>query len=303
MTRHRLTGLLGIGVAAALLFASSPAAGGDFAQNFRGSQPPIAPWELAGRGAVEFVRPEATGLRVTIPAGRTPNDAIGLAIGPVVRGDFDVSCTYEIIQIEKPTSGWGVGFELFIMTQTPTMEAFALERMLRADGSDVYLCSRNTTVNGKREYHVKHVPAAGTTGRLRLSRTGREITAWAAEGDGVYREFGRYDLGSENLAMVRFGANPGVAKNAVDVRIADVKVHFDPATAGAMAGFTPKLAAADSQQPMTSNRWLPLAAILAAVILIAFGVRLLVIRQRRSAQRVSAAPAGIGRPKSPPAGA
>ena len=130
----------------------------DIAQDFHGGASRQTRGKLAGRGAAALVRPEDAGLRVTVPTGQTPGDAIGVVIGPIVRGDFDISCGYEIINIEKPIAGWGVGFEMFIMTATPTQEAFALERMVQVGGNDVYLCSRNVTVNGKRKYHTKTSP-------------------------------------------------------------------------------------------------------------------------------------------------
>jgi hypothetical protein len=172
MTRrtYLVLGLAALGIAGSVLVFrpsrnAESTAGVDVGQEFRGSRQPADPWQLSGRGAAELVQPEDAGLRVTIPAGHTPNDPIGVVIGPIVRGDFDISCGYEIIQIEKPTTGWGVGFELFVQTATPTQEAFALERMLRVNGDDIYYCSRNTSLSGKREFHVKQFPAAGTTGR------------------------------------------------------------------------------------------------------------------------------------------
>jgi hypothetical protein len=233
-----------LGASAWFLFAGSRPkdTGTDLAQDFRGRQTPERPWQFAGDAAESFTRPEETGLRVTIPSGRTATAAhrnpVGVVLGDTVAGDFDISCGYEILQIELPQKGWGVGFELFVQSDTPTGEAFALERMLRPDGADVYLCSRNTSLNGKREFHTKHVPAAGTNGRLRLTRAGRELTAWSAEGGGDYRELGRYDLGPEALTTVRFAANPGVGLNAIDVRITAVKVHYDPTAVAAAPGWS-----------------------------------------------------------------
>jgi hypothetical protein len=232
-----------LGASAWFLFAGGRPnhSGTDLAQDFRGGKMPEPPWQFAGDAAESFTRPEAAGLRVTIPAGRTAAAAhrnpVGVVLGDTVPGDFDISCGYEILEMELPQKGWGVGFELFVMTATPTQEAFALERMLRPDGADVYLCSRNTSLSGKREFHTKHVPAAGTNGRLRLTRTGRELTAWSAEGGGDYRELARYDLGPEDITTVRFAANPGVGLSAIDVRIADVKVHYDPTAIASAPGW------------------------------------------------------------------
>src|SRR5205085_6242228 len=141
-----------------------------------------------------------------------------------VRGDFDISPDYELIQLERPTTGYGLGFELFIMGDTPqppgAQPGIALQRTLRVDGKDIYLCSHNTTVDGKRRYDQKFIPAAGKTGRLRMTRRGGEVTLWAAEDGGEFRELCRYNFGPEDIKMVRSAAHPGIARNAVDLRIA-----------------------------------------------------------------------------------
>ena len=100
-----------------------------------------------------------------------------------------------------------------------------LTRGKRVKQGDGYYCSRNTTVDGQRKYIAKDVPGSPTVGRLRMTRTGGEVTLWAAEGTGEFQELGRFDLGPENLKLIRIGAHPGPGKNAVDLHITDVKVH------------------------------------------------------------------------------
>jgi hypothetical protein len=70
---------------------------------------------------------------------------------------------------------------------------------------------------------------------LRLTRTGREIVLWAAEGGAEYRELRRFDFGPDKVKQVRFAANPSPAQNAVDVRLTDVQVRYRPAAADTLA--------------------------------------------------------------------
>jgi hypothetical protein len=223
--------IVGVATAArALFFARNRAAQSgptiEISQDYRNRKLPTNPWKIFGRETGDLIRAEEGGLRIALPTGRIQDPPhVGCVYsGGSVSGDFDISCGYEVIQIEKPTTGWGVGFEVFIMTDTPTNEAISLERMTRANGDDVFHCSRNTSLRGKREFQTRQFPAAGSAGRLRLTRTGTEVTAWVKEPTGGYSELHRMDLGAEDLKMVRFAAHPGIANNAVDVRITDVKI-------------------------------------------------------------------------------
>ena len=136
-----------------------------------------------------------------------------------------------LIHVEKPTTGYGVGFELYVMTATPTQEAVALSRCMRVAEGDVYMSARNTTVDGKRQYHQKFAQASGTTGKLRLTRKGREVAFWMAEVGGAFKELARYDLGPEDVKTIRFAALPGTGRNAVDLRITDLAISDSPSTA------------------------------------------------------------------------
>src|SRR5439155_15340427 len=135
-------------------------------QDFRGTRPTM-PLDLTGRDASAFTRTDDGGFRITLPAQRESSEAVGLFLRTTLQGDFDIICGYELIEADRPKSGWGVGFEFYTWTETPTKEAIAFSRYVRAEEGDVFLCSRMTTVDGRRRYNNRTIPAPGKSGKMR----------------------------------------------------------------------------------------------------------------------------------------
>src|SRR5262249_41024099 len=120
LTRHLrpLLLLLVLAVAGPLGAPQPPDTG--FYQDFRGSPRPLPPLELVGPDAELVSKPEAEGWRITVPADQPKVTTIGLAMKAPVKGDFELTAGYEILQAEMPKGRSPAGFELFIHTDTPT---------------------------------------------------------------------------------------------------------------------------------------------------------------------------------------
>jgi hypothetical protein len=287
--------LLAAGLAAVLLLqagpAPEPARPGDFYQDFRGSHPPLPPLELMGADAQALTHPEEEGLRITLPAARQRTDRVGLVLGTRFRGDFEITSGYEILQADQPTEGHGVGFELIIDTDTPRRDAAEVARLVRVNEGNIYCCDRiSTDDEGKRTYHLDFFPTDARKGRLRLTRHGREVTLFAAEGAGEFEELVRYDLGPEDVVRITACAYPGFARNPVDLRIQDLRVHLLSA---------PEAAALErpavGYPGHRSRGWLAAAGCLGLVVaLAALGVWLVARRARRSRVVPAPVPVNVG---------
>ncbi len=150
---------------------------------------------------------------------------VGLVMTSPVRGDFEITAGYQLLHADRPAAGYGVGFEIFIRTDTPTNESITFSRVVRVEEGDVYSCSRNTIREGKPYHSVKYVPTSSAAGRLRLTRRGAEVAFAAAEnGRDAFQVLCRYTLGADDLNMVRIAAQPGRAPAAVDLRIVDLTI-------------------------------------------------------------------------------
>jgi hypothetical protein len=208
---------------ATLLPGQTP--GGSFYEDFR-DRPLPASVRLDGPDAAEMSKTDEGGLRITLPADRAKRDPVGIRTTFVVKGNFDMAAGYEIVHSERPRSDYGVGFEFFI--QTPSGEAIAFTRMIRTDGREVYGISRNTGPREKRQYKGQFFDTVTRSGRLRMSRSGSEVTCWASEGAAdEYRELCRLDLGTEDLRIVRLAAYTGNSPASVDVHIVDLRIGTD----------------------------------------------------------------------------
>jgi hypothetical protein len=188
-----------------------------------------------GPNAATWIKSEAQGLRITIPADKAAtSSASGMATAFTIKGDFEVTVGYQLLSTAPPPTGYGAGLEVFLMTDTRTHEAIAFDRRILPGGGDVYACSRNTTdAQGQRQFAGQgDKPAKGKTGRIRIIRIGsRAIYAVQDELSKDFREIYRVDFGPEDLAMLRFAANPGRGMVTVDVCIQDLRIRCAEADA------------------------------------------------------------------------
>jgi hypothetical protein len=219
-------------LAKGLLLQNDPPAQGalpkEFAIDFRGGQFPASDLRWTGGAEEATIEPEERGLRITVPANRTRKDPVGLVLMSAVKGNFEVTTGYDIVRADRPKTGGGVGFELYILTETAAQDAIAFSRIKRTDDTEVHFCGRMTTVAGKRQHSTNMFPATGSSGRLRLTRNGAEVIFSAADGNGDdFQELWRCDLGTEDLKMVRVCAYTGHALESVDVRLVDLKVRSE----------------------------------------------------------------------------
>jgi hypothetical protein len=269
---------------------------GEFYQDFCANPDPLPPLELTGRDAAAETRPEPTGFRVTLPKQRTQSERAGLRLNSRLKGDFEITSSYEIIDAEQPTKGHGVGYEIFVEFDSPRRHTAELGRVSRVVEGEVYLCNHITTDNeGQPAYDPRFPQAAGHSGRLRMTRLGGEITlsATAATGDG-FEELCRYDVGTEDVVSVCTVAFPGHAPNFLDLRILDLRVHLLAASESAA-----RQSAAAGPPSSGSRAWLAAAGVSVAVVVVLSVVALYAAtRARRTGSASGLAPAMRRSPQS-----
>src|SRR5262249_54706541 len=143
-----------------------------------------------------------------------------------VRGDFEITAAYEILRLDEPTEGHGVGVELFVTTDSPAKPELGLFRAARVNEGEVYMRGWSVIENNQRRHSVHTTPATCKSGRLRITRTGALATLWAAEQDSDdFRNLWQQELGPEDVKFVRMAAFLGHAPNALDVRIKDLRIR------------------------------------------------------------------------------
>jgi serine/threonine protein kinase len=187
-----------------------------FDQDFRGGHfnnqrfQRIAPLDLSNA-----ISPEATGLRLRVPAGF--GRPIGVATRFGVRGDFEITATFELVPGRPPESGFGMGAELLVKPVGGWQTLASMGRYRRAQDS-IYAMSHFVRT-GEQSHHEGAFPATrATSATFRLVRVGTLLRYEVADGDShAYRELFRAEFGSQDVDLIRLAATPGGSPEAVEV--------------------------------------------------------------------------------------
>ena len=171
----------------------------------------------APAGLARLVKPEKKGLRFTIPAGLGQGPSVVTKFG--VRGDFEITATFEALSRERPNVGWGMGPELFIKPPGG-WDKFASMGRFHQIKDTVFSFVHGTKVGEEKKYHAYSEPTTVTTGRFRMVRRGPTLHFQYAEGDArEFREVFQTEFGTQDLEFVRLSAATGGSQKAVDAHL------------------------------------------------------------------------------------
>ena len=118
-----------------------------FYRDFRGQQELPAPLQFFGPDPQEVTRFEKEGLRITLPPKREIPERVGVQLSERIKGDFEITATYEILKGGRPTDP-GVGVELFIETDSATKEQFNVFRAACVNDGEVFMAHHVATMEG-----------------------------------------------------------------------------------------------------------------------------------------------------------
>jgi hypothetical protein len=250
--------------------AATPAGPAEFYQDFRGGKPLHAAWHWAGLSGDEVIVTDDQGVRIKMPLNHARKDPVGLLIASPAKGDFEITTGYELLGTPQPRTGQGVGFELYVMLETPAQEALAFMIVKRPDGTDQYVCNYLRTVDAKRRSVRKMFSASGKVGQLQVSRKGTKFTCAAADGPGVaLKELCSYDGDAAEVRQARISAYPGQSSDEVEVRLLDLRLRSDGLNPDLIAKPSPP---ADAPEDVGGKGWLLVALAIASVIFLALAV-------------------------------
>ena len=245
--------------------------------DFRDSRP--LPKEIRLAGALHNLKTlaEETGFRMTIADRPNPIGRAGMEMHTRLRGDFEITAGYEILNAAVPTEGNGVGFEFFAHTVHTPQQGLGVYRLTRVDDGDVYLVSRNyINSDGNPGWDQKQISTNAKSGRLRITRSGTVATVLAAEGkDGVFKELSRKELGPDDITVIWLMAYTGHAQNSVDLRVTDLRIR-----AGAPIPTPPRGEVAGAEgEPDAPKLWRFVVIGLIALLICAVGLAAMMRRQ------------------------
>jgi len=174
----------------------------------------------------KYLTPEKEGLRLRFTGKDVPpaGQAAGIFWRFDARGDFVVTAKYEILKIERPKTGQGVGAGIYVHLKNREREGIAIARRFQPAGEPFVVFNYMTTNDkgGTPSKVFKKYPTGDRSlrGAFRLSREGKVLIASFAEADDEFAELHRTDVSEADLDLIRFAGFGGGDTNAVlDMRI------------------------------------------------------------------------------------
>jgi hypothetical protein len=264
------------------LFAQPPAAK-EFFQDFRADQSISDFLKFTGPNADTIAKQDDTGLRITIPPTQLARETVGLRSAFRLKGDFEVTTSYQILHTEQPQDGNGIGFMLYLLTDSAKGDALGVYRVFKVREGDVFMVTRRSTNKaGIRETVNQHYPAPSASGQIRVTRTGAEAKVFVADGDAKdFRELVTHAFVPDEIKRIELMGYPGRAdrpimpQKQVDIRIKDLRIRaesFPFLPVGELRDVAPQdeaPAAAPVVQPEPSRTWLAVVISLGALFVFA----------------------------------
>jgi hypothetical protein len=242
----------------------------DFHHDFRGRLMPeeLIPYQAANG---QFFRAEPEGMRITIPkTWQHPSGGLGLRANFDLMGDFEITLKFEILEIDTPPSGFGVGVGIRATKLGPNQEEFMVARMVRPQERHIVLWQR-AGANGR-------IFSSDNAGRLRLKRSGTVLRyLWSPGLKGErFQEIFECDVGRKAFGNVRFVAMTNQKPCNLDLRLLDVRIR--------QGAPTPLDRSEPESEPAAANptfRWNLLIALIVFLLLVAAGVSAAIYRRTK----------------------
>jgi transposase len=272
-----------------LLLGCVPTLSGQELYDFRGGRFDAELFRLEGPTPTDFVTQEAEGLRWRFVPGNRPPRTVGIVWRPPVQqGNFVATARYEILEVSRPATGFGLGPELYLILDTPgavdasRRDGISYSRLVRPkEGPYITFSHLASNPEGKR--YTKTFKGMETTeqsqrGRLRVAREGSTLIAFVAEGDAAdFVEVHRSEIGPIAVRMIRFGAIAGGDPDStLDMRLLEFGVAKGPTTV-----VEPAADVVDTQRPRPRHFWIVFALLLVPLVL----TIVLWWRRRQSSER------------------
>jgi hypothetical protein len=268
---------------------------------------------LFGPDAENYLRTDAKGLRITLPADRPDHNNVGVELVSRIHGDFDVNLGYELLEIGAPIPNPGAGVQMrLLFDPSAPMETVTRIRspygpqpaprygVVGHDG-DIFAAFRLATMaNGNETGFSQGVRARsqGSSGRLRLTRTGARLDYQVADEGAPYFLLRSEEVGAADAETLRLFGFSGWGPVDVDVRLTDLVIDADSLPDLATGGISPGEMLPGRMA--WSKAWLSAALVVGLLISVPLAVWLCVWARRRAAPNEPVPAGAAARPGSFP---
>jgi hypothetical protein len=219
--------LIALGLGSAAWFAGSPPQkkyAQEYYQAFSGKPNDIENYEFRGGDTEKQVAFEADGLRINLipgyPGGRP---GVGLSLLALIKGDFEITANFEILQEPKRSDSRGTRVTLGVLVNESARIDGSISHRINGQGNRqffTYLAKPNTPA----AQHFFNTDAK--SGQLRLVRTDTVLSFLSSPTDSEeFTLLKEYPFTTNDLKTVFLEASTNDPKDLVDVRITNLRVR------------------------------------------------------------------------------
>ncbi|MDR3637967.1 MAG: heparinase II/III family protein [Isosphaeraceae bacterium] len=179
-------------------------------------------------GLSSLVKLERRGLRLTVPP-KTEGQNVGVYTRFGVRGDFEITASYEVLATGQPEGVSGVGPELYVRSVEGWGHFVAMSQALHKGGASAVIESVYGRKLGRNPtYHGDSVAASARAGRFRIIRTGSTVTFLASQGTGDhFQEVSHATFGTTDIDRVRIAVTFKGSRRVLDVVWQDLSIRAE----------------------------------------------------------------------------
>lgn len=175
---------------------------------------------------------EGSSVRLSLPAGMTGVSQTGIYSLFSLAGDCEVSCSYELLNLPAPQTGYGCGMGLAFDAGEGEGRG-VIQRFHKPKESGFVLQTSPARPGSQLQEEYRFIPSSSKRGRIGLRRIDRELVFLAANTPtGMLEEVGRLPFLGNTIGCVRFFADTGESPTAVSVRFRDIAIRADEIASG-----------------------------------------------------------------------
>jgi hypothetical protein len=228
-----ITGLVVLAMLFGVYVLSSmrPKLAESFYRDFRGGAAgrPLAPF---GPSMLDMQSLDEGGLHITLARKRARYGPVGMRTMFGARGDFTITVDYEILQAERPDSGWGAGVFLWLKKASHSVDTARLGRALDADENQVFKWDRAIADQaGARVTRGHQLAGKDVVGRLRFVRNGSTLSYFVAGGKNArFSLVHEEDFGKEDIESFRIAVTSDDRPCLIEARFVELDFKSDQST-------------------------------------------------------------------------
>ncbi len=185
-----------------------------------------------GPSSARTVVKDSGGARIRLTGDKKSVGQTGMYSYFSLAGDFEVSVTYNLVQLQSPQGGYGASVGV-VLDAEGTVGAVTLARGYHPTDGQGYWLSRSVPANGETKYSRQFFPSTSKHGRLALHRKGNTVMGMVADlPSEPLRELTTTPFTAGTVRQFRLYADNGGSPTVVDGRLTNLFVKAEEITGG-----------------------------------------------------------------------